>query len=438
VVVSSLPSVLLIESSRSAHQFCDSINSTLVPLATIVALQTKMLSTDPSNDNWDEFNTMKGTLNLSMTRLAGLVKSESNLKREATYSKVSARDLSRILRHVKSLVGQTSNFYFISLISFKYLLPLVNETGAFLTFHQIVDYHFHKTRQTGGADLAAEDLILHINSTRPSSLATAPSRAGSVNGNSSPPRRESIDLTHLAPPSTSIPATTTHQNYDPSPLAHSIHVTAPTYSRTHSEPVVTFETPLGTQAPASGTTSPARSIATSIAGGEAADRTHRKSRSLFKGHHFHLSEALQNSLHTHREVKPVGLVESQRYMDLEDYLHNPRDEAVSLFYLRPSVASDSNLVSSPIEQHIQEIIILLSKASGELLSTLDRSLSHIMDTIHDFRVNHGDYQVKVEASDRMVETLEKSLKEYRYFLFINSIPDLSLCSHHHNAEIGNV
>jgi hypothetical protein len=79
-------------------------------LATIVALQTEMLATDPSsNDNWDEFNTMKGTLNLSMTRLAGLVKSESNLKREATYSKVSARDLSRILRHVKSLVGQTSN-----------------------------------------------------------------------------------------------------------------------------------------------------------------------------------------------------------------------------------------------------------------------------------------------------------------------------------------
>lgn len=78
-------------------------------------------------------------------------------------------------------------------------------------------------------------------------------------------------------------------------------------------------------------------------------------------------------------------------MDLEDFLHNPRDAA-----------------------HIQEIIILLAKSSSDLLKILEECLGHIMGTVHKFRESHGDsYEATVELSARMVKHLEKSLSDYR-------------------------
>lgn len=50
----------------------------------------------------------------------------------------------------------------------------------------------------------------------------------------------------------------------------------------------------------------------------------KKSRSIFKGGHFHSSvnSLLHDVLHPHREVRPIGLIESERYMDLERFLGN--------------------------------------------------------------------------------------------------------------------
>lgn len=90
-------------------------------------------------------------------------------------------------------------------------------------------------------------------------------------------------------------------------------------------------------------------------------------------------------------------------MDLEDYLSNPADE-----------------------EHLEEIIHLLSSSSDELLTTLDSSVGHLVTTIYRLkskeslwrfltRRNRGDADEErdIAKSQEQLAQLEEALNAYR-------------------------
>lgn len=132
---------------------------------------------------------------------------------------------------------------------------------------------------------------------------------------------------------------------------------------------------------------------------------------------------LHDVLHANIDVpKPVGVMESQRYMDLEDYLRNP---SVISFFSAMSSELTIPFFYRRDEEHIEEIISLLSSASRDLISALDKSVGHLITVIHRLkstertfriRIHNEDlaaYERAVARSQAQLEELEKAFEAYR-------------------------
>lgn len=93
-----------------------------------------------------------------------------------------------------------------------------------------------------------------------------------------------------------------------------------------------------------------------------------------------------------------------RYLDLEDFLHNPQDEA-----------------------HLEEILQLLSRASCNLLDTLDHATGHLVETINRMKSTEvtwhyfhrgatpegSTYESAVAKSEVQLAELERAIAEYK-------------------------
>ncbi|KAI5478848.1 hypothetical protein MNV49_004580 [Pseudohyphozyma bogoriensis] len=133
----------------------------------------------------------------------------------------------------------------------------------------------------------------------------------------------------------------------------------------------------------------------------------KRARSQHRGHgksgsHISLPSLLHEVLHPNIDIRPVGLTESQRYMDLEDLLHNPNDE-----------------------EHIEEIIHLLSTTSSDLIDLLTHAVTHLIEMIHRLKssestwaaVFHEDvaaYEKRTKVTKDILERLEKEMEAYRH------------------------
>lgn len=146
-------------------------------------------------------------------------------------------------------------------------------------------------------------------------------------------------------------------------------------------------------------------------------RSHREHGAHKSVSHLSLPNVLQEVLHP-QTVRPVGVVESQRYMDLEDYLSNP---CVSFSSSKRARLTE---MRSRDEEHIEDIIALLSSASDDLLSTLDTVVAHLIATIHSLKSSDRPWAFwatedptlhasRVAASAASLASLEKALEEYR-------------------------
>lgn len=97
----------------------------------------------------------------------------------------------------------------------------------------------------------------------------------------------------------------------------------------------------------------------------------------------------------------------QTYADLEDYLHNPY--VLSLAPHAPDPTAEADVVPRRRdEEHLEELMRLLSKASSDLLGTLDKSVSHLVTVIHRFKSLDDTWRALVRYNDDEVEKLVKA------------------------------
>ncbi|KAK4700228.1 hypothetical protein P7C70_g6023, partial [Phenoliferia sp. Uapishka_3] len=211
-----------------------------------------------------------------------------------------------------------------------------------------------------------------------------------------PSSRASLDTTHLASPSRN-----SFQRSSSLPL-----------TRTHSVPDLHDLSPLSEHPGRAELRELNLALNQHAAGGGV--RKERREKSRQRHHHGHglghhkrtssshtLPSLLHEVLHPNIDIRPVGVVESQRYMDLEDYLHNPRDE-----------------------EHIEEIIALLSKASSNLLDALSLAIAHLISTIHTlkandqpwssfFKTDEASHAASLAKTASVFAALESALSDYR-------------------------
>ncbi|GAA5852458.1 hypothetical protein JCM9279_003454 [Rhodotorula babjevae] len=415
----TLAATFLIFPETLAHQFADRLIAVLGPMHTVVKDQKRMLAANPRSAEWLQFKSIQANANAANGIVGLMTASEANLSREISFARVSGRDLSAMLQNLRILVARTSGFAF---------------------FHAVVEKHLHREESDAKGGPAADDLVLHLghsransrdhtpSSTRPSSptrerreassaadpaalgealsrirLESEP-RSGQAHGASSSPAYPSSPLSPAPdgaqnhPPrigraqsspglrardksSASLadlaehPSTSTHDRDEHASvsIAHGAH---PHHHSHHPEPHSPHAQGHYTRFPR-----------------EKRRRSRSKNRSSPHGHghgknsssHISLPSLLHDVLHPQLDVKPVGVVESMTYADLEDYLHNPRDE-----------------------EHLEELMRLLSKASGDLLGALDKSISHLVTVIHRFKSLDDTWRALVRYDDDEVEKLVKA------------------------------
>lgn len=277
--------------------------------------------------------------------------------------------------------------------------------AGFVYFHQVVAAHLNQrnySEERDKEDRSAADLVVHMRS-RPASVMHSPpvTRPSSLR-NETP---HSPDPSHLAVPT---------------PVSH---LASPLFIKKHqaaqSEPSVTFDSPLHSDV----------DVAAETGSATPPDEDHppKRGKGLLGSHLHHLSQKslplFHELLHPHREVRPIGLVESERYMDLEDYLHNPL--VLCLFsFVSPSCSPRSRYYRRD-EAHIAEIVRLLAHASADLITILDHAVAHLVGTIHRFksrplslarfgnRNDDTEYDEAIRRSAEVVREVEQAIQHYR-------------------------
>ncbi|BGP41609.1 hypothetical protein JCM10449v2_005600 [Rhodotorula kratochvilovae] len=416
-----------------AHQFADRLLAVLGPLHQVVKDQPRMLAANPRTTDWLEFKSIQAAANAANGIVALMTASEANLSREISFARVSGRDLSGMLQNLRVLVARTSGFAF---------------------FHAVVEKHLHRDESDAKGGPAADDLVLRMSRSRANSPEHSPAQTPLSTRASSPTRPRSSRHGSSSAPDPAVlgealarvrssgsgpsSATTPHA-WPSSPLSGAAHA-LPRIGRAQSSPGLRASAREDSSAsladlaehPSSDDREGRPSV--SISRGSHPDhhapahghahghsrfgkdkrrRSRSRNRSGGHGHghghghgkgsssHISLPSLLHEVLHPQLDVKPVGVVESMTYADLEDYLHNPRDE-----------------------EHLEELMRLLSKASCDLLSTLDRSVAHLITVLHRFkslddtyrallRYNHDEVEKLVETSRAQLAELKAALDIYR-------------------------
>ncbi|KAJ3016932.1 hypothetical protein HKX48_003802, partial [Thoreauomyces humboldtii] len=325
------------------HQFADRLVSTLGPLHTIIKNQTKMLDTNPRSTDWLKFNSLRTNTAAAMAGVGLLGASETNLTRQISFGKVKGKDFTKLLGSTRVLAARTTGFVF---------------------FQEFVEKHMH---QKPDSVPAADQLVIRIG--RPRAGSDARTDTSSVH------RRTPTDLQD-------------RDRLDPNAVSAALADLKHPQSHGRNPAVLSQ---LESKRPRS------------VSSGHSQRHHQRGSTGTKKstGHpslHGFMIDALQSSVDM---PKPVGVMESQRYMDLEDYMNNPSDQ-----------------------EHIEEIIKLLSVSSKPLLQTLDTSIEHLISTIRRLkrgekfwlslvREDVNEYEKATVKSAEMLRSLDDALKEYR-------------------------
>ncbi|SCZ92065.1 BZ3500_MvSof-1268-A1-R1_Chr5-3g08313 [Microbotryum saponariae] len=330
-----LAASFLILPETLGHQFADRLVTTLTPLQGVIETQKDMLATDPRSLDWLKFKTIKSGVQGAMEALALLGASEANLTREVSYGRVSGKDLIKLLKGVRILVARSTGF---------------------ISFYEIVEKHLHRDLSQAKGGAIADELVIHLGHSRPAT--PSPSRPASPKPGEAQEQNQHREIETSADPHQLSRALAKATNETDSQRVSAY--------RSHSHPAFTT----------SSRNSSCASIGDLHEGLVDNHQSHsrpssskRRSKSrtrLHAQHHKNKSSAslLHEILHPNVEIpRPVGMFESQRYMDLEDYLHNPRDE-----------------------EHLREIMELLAVASTDLLDALKDLVSVLIETIHAFKM----------------------------------------------------
>lgn len=447
-----------VTSSRS-----DRLIATLLPLQSVIQQQREMLSTNPRSEAWLQFKSIKKGVDSAMSGVGLLGASETNLTREISYARVSGKDLTRILVHMRLLASRSSTFIFFDARPTRgeLILQFLELSAGFVSFYETVEKHLHRESSDAKGGTDVDDLIVHLGRSRPNSpdhspLSTRPNSLDSdrpqnleayVPSSETASTRHYFDPSHLtvpsSPPSREVPLGSSplapHPPYPPQPQAPTNRNPFPSpYNRTYSAPASHHQS-ISTPASLSRNSS-SNSLADlnvfgpGVPGGNEElehpvdSHLSRLKKKKIRGHmhtrsgsHTSLPSMLHDILQP-QGIRPVGLVESQRYMDIEDFLSNP---FVSFFFLSLSeFITNQYFLPSRDEEHLEEIIRLLAVASDPLLAALDRTLGHLMSTIHRLKssektwkaVFHEDideYNSSVAENAACLEDLERAMAEYR-------------------------
>ncbi|SCV72848.1 BQ2448_4385 [Microbotryum intermedium] len=379
-----LATSFLILPETLGHQFADRLVTTLTPLQGVIKAQKDMLGTDPRSLDWLKFKTIKSGVQGAMGALALLGASEANLTREVSYGRVSGKDLMKLLKGVRILVARSN---------------LLSLAAGFISFYEIVEKHLHRELSQSKGGAIADELVIHLGHSRPATPSPsqpASPKPGEVQeqdghyeiGTSADPHQLSSALTKATnesrPPRASAHRSYSHQGFTTS----SRNSSSASLGDLHEGLVDNHQ---GYSRPSS-------------------SKQRSKSRTrLHTQHHKNKSSAslLHDILHPNVEVpRPVGMFESQRYMDLEDYLHNPRDE-----------------------EHLREIMELLAVASVDLLDALKDLVSVLIETIHAFKMSSnivwrllkdlgmrkGDQKTQQQLTEQLGECIERVEKAHNLY-----------------------
>ncbi|KAK4050247.1 hypothetical protein OIV83_003568 [Microbotryomycetes sp. JL201] len=367
-----------------AHQFADRMIAVLVPLKAAVQQQQDMLDTDPRTQDWLKHKSLRELTTKAVGGLALLSASEHNLTREVTYARISGRDFARLLTNVRLLVSRTSGF---------------------VRFYEIVEQHLHRGESEGKGGPVADDLVVRLGRSRHASVDNTPAST--------------------RPPSPTRPSKRperTSSGADPAELSRALESASSTI-----RPALSTGNTSATPQRAQTTTAISRNASSSsLTEGNVDDprrvsldfdphrhqshhgwyhrrRPRSRHRNPREASHISLPSLLQDVLHANVEVpRPVGLVESMRYADLEDQLANPQDE-----------------------QHIQEIVALLKIASSDLIDTLGESVEHLIAAIHRLKETDGiwsnlfrrydaaAHKAACQATHQQLQRLTEAINMYR-------------------------
>lgn len=376
----NLSCTFLIFPETLAHQFADRLIATLHPLHDIIRTQKDMLATDPRSEDWLKFKKLRTSATAALGGVALLGMSEANLSREITFAKVPGRDLIKILGAMR---------------------VVVQRSAGFTSFYSIVETHLHRDQSEAKGGTAANDLVIHLDRSRP----TSPdhSRPASVRRADSEQETDDDDDAHVAHRESRLPG---------SPLAPTPEGSRTPIRRRPSEDgglVTASRNSSSASLTVGGASEDQDKRGGSIGFGElpTAKKRRERSRSRHRGHHHKssshvsLSHLLHDVLHPNIDTRRVGVVESQRYADLEDMLGNGRDAA-----------------------HLVEIIGLLSESTTPLIDVLDTAVGHLVTAVHRIKQQdslwsyfkpqkEADYQADVRATKVLRDEIAAALTLYR-------------------------
>ncbi|GAA6024554.1 hypothetical protein JCM11491_000604 [Sporobolomyces phaffii] len=344
-----------------AHQFSDRAIATLAPLRTVIQRQQLLLAANPRTHEWLECGEpVKLSTNEALASLAQMNLAEANLTREVSFARVGGKDLTHVLHKMRVLTARTTGF---------------------VRFYDVVSNHLHRDAASdakGGP--VADQLTIHLGRSGAPSTVASPDDTPASTRPPSPDRRakkpngdDAVDdhdhPTALAAALDQVERR--HHERDSSfRAAAAARTTAPSYRRSQS-------TPIGRGVAPNGSSNTSRSRSRHRHHPHHHDRDHRDHH---RASHVSLSSLLHDVLHPHVDIKPVGVVASMRYADLEDILSNPRDEA-----------------------HIEEIVRLLGQTSRDLLAANDCAVGHLVETVHRIKSTENTWSYVFHASDDVVD-----------------------------------
>lgn len=379
-----------------AHQFADRLIATLHPMQDIIRTQKDMLATDPRSEDWLKHKKIRASAMAALGSVALLGMSEANLSREVTFAMVPGRDLIKILGAMR---------------------VVVQRSAGFTSFYNIVETHLHRDESDAKGGLMANQLVIHLDKSRPNS--PDHSRPASA-------RRADSDIDHGD-------STDDDDDHHHSPHHHFHQRPSHGDVRHPSSPLAA--TPDGSRTPVTRRPSDDRGLASasrnsssaSLTVGDTPDDHERRgnsigfselptpggkkrkerSRSRHRGHHHKssshvsLSHLLHDVLHPNIDIRKVGVVESQRYADLEDMLGNEQDAA-----------------------HLTEILGFLSEATTPLIEVLDNAVGHLVTSVHRIKQHdslwyylkpqkEADHQADVRATKILRDEIAATLTRYR-------------------------
>ncbi|GAA6062092.1 hypothetical protein JCM10212_002342 [Sporobolomyces blumeae] len=366
-----------------AHQFSDRTIATLTPLRTVIQRQAELLQANPRTVDWLEFASIKTTTNAAMTSLAGMNAAEANLTREVSFARVNGKDLTKVLQKMRVLTARTTGF---------------------VRFYDVVSKHLHRD-YSDAQEGQFDHLTIHVGRSAAPSPAETP-------GSTRPPSpersrletKDSKEGAHSAALAQALDAEQKRQQSNrrgsqPESIMKQTAPprSAPAYVRHRSAPLIRNGSPSHHSSSSLDLAREARQHSPK----STKPRSKSRNRHGNRASHVSLSSLLHDVLHPHVDIKPVGVVESMAYADLEDYLSNPRDE-----------------------EHIEEIVRLLGTTSEDLLAVNDTSIGILIDIIHRSKATENtwsylrrkeDPQLRalLEKAKEQLESLRSSLRTYR-------------------------